>query len=195
VRSNAACRDCADVVVSVTPVGFYKGTVWTAIVDRYRLDLFDGWGRRFHTSIAVKNSWLGIKDSAAYPPGRTLPEAPRITGIAFDQNGCYRPQDSWQRWQFGPRPCERLLWVAGLTHADSTSRDESTRYSTVIDAVGLTAPYITMEDSFVQSARVVAQIRLPGRLELFGPGALYQRRQLPDGKWVIDVYLLAVRGN
>lgn len=195
VRSNDACRDCGDVVLAVTPVAFWKGHVWTAIADRYRLDLFQSWGRSIHTSIAVTNSWLTVQDSTAYPPGRRLPEVPRLTGLWFDLNGCTRPQDSWQRFQHARKPCERLLWVAGLTLADSTSRDEATRYYTMIDALGITAPNSVSDYSFTLNTRIVARTRLPGRLELFGPGALYQRRQLPDGKWVIDVYLLAVRGS
>jgi hypothetical protein len=195
VRSNEACRDCADVALSVTPVGFSKGTLWIALADRYRLDLLDGWGKRLRASVTVTSPWLPTRDAAAYQPGRTLPEAPRITAIAFDQNGCTRPQETWQRVQFGPNPCERLLWVAGLTYADSGSADESKRYYTVVDAVGITAPYVVTEASVFQDARMVARTQLPGRLDLFGPGALYQRRQLPNGKWVIDVYLLGVRKN
>jgi hypothetical protein len=193
VRSNPACRDCADIAVAVTPVTYWKGTVWTAMSDRYRLDLYDGWGKKQRVSIAVTNAWLPIRDSAAYTPGRMLPETPRITGLWFDLNGCARLSGSWSRWQAGPNACERVLWVAGLTMADSTSHDDATRYVTVIDAIGITAPRNISGDPFIQSARIVARTRLPGRADLFAPGAVYQRRQAADGSWAIDVFLLAVR--
>jgi hypothetical protein len=196
VISNPACRDCRDALVSVS-LGLTKGTLFSATADRYRVNVYDSWGdERPLYGIVVTGGWMPPGDSASYVRGRQMPEAARMTGLEFDANGCERGARA------GPagssEPCERVLWVAGLVIADSAARDESTRYRTVIDAIAIVAPMRWTGDEyferrFIRGARMLTRLELPGRVELFGAGLAFQRKQLADGRWTMDVLRLSLR--
>ena len=196
VISSPLCRECDDLVLDVA-FGLAKAALFAATADRYRIDLFYNWGKVFAQSIEVTDGWLALGKPSAYAPGRTLPEAPRLTGLIFDNHSCtYASVFSRNRPPGTPArdtPCERRLWVAGLTFADTAARDESRRYATVVDVIGATAWLGPRPEELFSAARVISRTRLPGRVELFGPGLAYEHRQLSNGGWAIDVYRLAVR--
>ncbi len=198
LASSNACRDCNDIVLSVS-LEFSKGTLWTASADRYRINLFDYWGTSstggnpWAQAIEVAASWLPTRDSSEYRRGRTLPEAPRITGLWFDQNGCTILMSAAERAALGRTDCERRLWVSGLTIRDASASDEGARYRTVIDVVGATAlRQLSYASSLSVRPRMIARVQLLGRVELFGAGLVYQHRALPNGGWALDVFRLSV---
>lgn len=196
VVSNPACRDCADLVVEV-PHGFAKGAVWTATVDRYRINIYESFGKLLVLAIEVTDGWLPSGASASFAAGRTLPETPRMTGLSFDARNC--KDEGGGRLKFAdPRrstACERHLWVAGLTMADSTAREERQRYTTVVEVLGVTGTYLPRLGTPLDSARVITRTQMPGRVELFGPGLAYQHRALANGQWALDVFRLSVAGR
>jgi len=196
VISNPSCRGCTDLVLDVA-FGFEKGVVWTATTDRYRMDLFHGWGKRLTQSVEIADSWLPLRSPMAYAPGRTLPEGPRLTALVFDRNVCTYSSGPAPTALPRDTPCERYLWISGLTVADSSAIDERQRYSTVIDVVGVTASFVPepYDPQPLKGARVIARFRFAGRLEMFGPGLAYERRQLSDGSQSTNVYRLELKSR
>ena len=194
VISNPSCGGCSDLVLDVA-FGLQKGAVWAATADRYRLNLFYTWGKRFAQSVEVSDSWLPLRSPSAYKPGRTLPEEPRLTALVFDRNGCTYSSGLPPATPPRDTPCERYLWVSGLTFADSSAVEVHRRYSTVIDIVGVTTWISPQPYQPMMTARVVARLRLPGHLVMFGPGLAYGRGQLSDGRQSTEVYRLLVKGR